>query len=65
MGKLNTTAPYELKVTSDTDPAIMAVEGGNISIVEGNALVEPGYTATDNADGDISVNGVVLINRMQ
>lgn len=44
----------------DAVAPVISLTGGNMSIVEGNAFVEPGYSAIDNADGDISVTGVVV-----
>ena len=45
---------------ADTTPPVISLTGGNQSIVQGSTWVEPGYTATDNADGDITVTGVVV-----
>lgn len=45
---------------ADTVAPVISLTGGNMSIVEGTTWVEPGYSAIDNADGDISVTGVVI-----
>ena len=45
---------------ADTVKPTISLVGGNISLAQGNAFFEPGYTATDNADGDITVSGVVV-----
>ncbi|WP_428398290.1 immunoglobulin-like domain-containing protein [Marinobacter salarius] len=45
---------------ADTTPPVITLTGGNQSIVQGQPWVEPGYEAIDNADGDISVSGVVV-----
>ena len=53
-------ATFTSTTLADLIAPTISLEGGNISIVKGNAFVEPGYTATDNGDGDITVSGVVV-----
>ncbi|MCL1975140.1 MAG: DUF5011 domain-containing protein, partial [Firmicutes bacterium] len=48
----------------DTTPPVLTLKGAsNMEILQGNSFVEPGYTAIDNVDGDISskvsVSGMV------
>lgn len=45
---------------ADTAPPVISLTGGNQTIEQGQTWVEPGYEAIDNADGDISVTGVVV-----
>lgn len=33
---------------------VLTLKGGNVTITEGNKYTEPGYTAIDNCDGDIT-----------
>ncbi|WP_328186922.1 DUF5011 domain-containing protein [Marinobacter sp. OP 3.4] len=44
---------------ADTVKPTISLVGGNQSIVQGETWVDPGYTASDNADGDITMNVVV------
>lgn len=46
---------------ADTTPPVITLTGGNINWTQGQPWVEPGYSAIDNADGDISVSGVEVI----
>lgn len=46
---------------ADTTPPVITLTGGNVTIVQGQTWVEPGYEAIDNADGNISVSGVVVM----
>jgi hypothetical protein len=54
------TGTFTSTTLADTVPPVISLTGGNQSIVQGSAWVEPGYEAIDNADGDISVTGVVV-----
>lgn len=54
------SATFTSTTLADTVPPVISLTGGNVSIVEGSAWVEPGYEAIDNADGDISVGGVSI-----
>lgn len=54
------SATFTSTTLADTVPPVISLTGGNVSIVEGSPWVEPGYEAIDNADGDISVGGVVI-----
>ena len=54
------SADFVSTTLADVTAPIISLTGGNISLVEGTEFVEPGYTATDNADGDITVSGVVV-----
>lgn len=45
---------------ADTTAPVISLTGGNQTIVQGEAWAEPGYEAIDNADGDITVTGVVV-----
>ncbi|MDP2897495.1 MAG: DUF5011 domain-containing protein [bacterium] len=38
----------------DTAPPAITLSGGNVALEVGTAYVEPGYTATDNYDGEIT-----------
>lgn len=44
---------------ADTDAPVITLTRGNITHIEGDPWVEPGYTATDNVDGDITANVVI------
>lgn len=44
---------------ADTVKPTISLVGGNQTIVQGEAWVEPGYTASDNADGDLTMSVVV------
>ena len=43
----------------DTDAPVINLIGGNQTITQGSPWVEPGYSATDNIDGDITGDVVV------
>jgi hypothetical protein len=43
----------------DTAPPAITLSGGNVAVEVGTAYVEPGYTATDNYDGEITANVTV------
>lgn len=45
---------------ADATAPVITLTGGNQTVVQGQPWVEPGYSAIDNADGDISVTGVVI-----
>lgn len=44
----------------DAVPPVITVTGGNVNIAQYSTWTELGYSAIDNADGDISVGGVVV-----
>ncbi len=53
----STPGYYELGACSDTTPPVITLAGANpMEISQGESYVEPGYSATDNADGDITAN---------
>lgn len=43
----------------DTAPPAITLSGGNVAVEVGTAYVEPGYTATDNYDGEITASVTV------
>lgn len=51
-----TVTPY---VASDSTPPVISLIGGNRSVEEGSTWVDPGYTATDNVDGNITTDVVI------
>ncbi|MDB2587676.1 DUF5011 domain-containing protein [Flavobacteriaceae bacterium] len=49
-----------VNVIADTTPPVLTLLGANpMELIVGDPYVEPGYTATDNVDGDLS-NSVVV-----
>lgn len=54
------TRTFRSTTLADTVPPVLSLVGGNLNLVQGTPYEEPGYTATDNADGDITVTGVVV-----
>ncbi|MDQ6997900.1 MAG: DUF5011 domain-containing protein [Mariprofundus sp.] len=44
---------------TDSTPPVITLTGGNITIPQGGIFTEPGYSATDNIDGNITVSVVV------
>lgn len=54
-------AVFRSTTLADTTPPVITLTGGNINWTQGDPWVEPGYSAIDNADGDISVSGVEVI----
>ncbi|MCK5856368.1 MAG: DUF5011 domain-containing protein [Bacteroidales bacterium] len=47
----------------DTTPPVISLEGANpLSVDKGTAYVEPGFSASDDLDGDISSNVKVTGN---
>ena len=44
---------------ADTVKPVISLVGGNQTVVQGEPWVEPGYTASDNADGDLTMAVVV------
>lgn len=51
-----------VEVTEELDttaPVVTLIGGANITITVGDSYSEPGYSATDNVDGDITANVVV------
>lgn len=44
---------------SDTTAPVISLVGGNQTLTEGDVWSEPGYTATDDVDGDITANVAV------
>ena len=57
-GNAATEVTRTVNVTDQTIPVI-TLTGGDVTLTEGGTYSEPGYTATDNNDGDIS-NSVVV-----
>ena len=51
-------AVFRSTTLADLIKPVITLTGGNVTVVQGDAWVEPGYEAIDNADGDISVSGV-------
>jgi len=47
---------------ADTVAPIISLVGGNQTIVQGDTWTEPGYSAVDNNDGDITADVVVVNN---
>ena len=60
------TRIVEVVLADDTPPVLTLTGGAAMQLQQGAAFVEPGYTAIDNVDGDISnkvvVTGAVNIN---
>ncbi len=46
----------------DTTPPIITLSGGSMSIAAGESYIEPGYSATDNFDGNITGKVTVVGN---
>ena len=46
----------------DTTPPIITLSGGSMSIAAGESYIEPGYSATDNFDGNITGQVTVVGN---
>jgi hypothetical protein len=44
---------------ADTVDPVITLVGGNMSVAQGSNWIEPGYTATDNADGDLTDSVIV------
>ncbi|RLL49978.1 DUF5011 domain-containing protein, partial [Mariprofundus sp. EBB-1] len=44
---------------TDSTPPVITLTGGNITIPQGTTFTEPGYSATDNIDGNMTLNVVV------
>lgn len=55
------TGTFRSTTLADTTAPVISLTGGNLSWTQGTPWVEPGYSAIDNADGDISVSGVEII----
>lgn len=53
------TGTFTSTTIADTTKPVISLTGGNQTIVQGGTWAEPGYTATDNADGDITTDVVV------
>ncbi|MFL0810245.1 MAG: DUF5011 domain-containing protein [Agarilytica sp.] len=54
------TGHYEVGACNDATPPVITLSGNNpMDVAIGQTFVEPGYTATDNVDGDITANVVV------
>ena len=60
-GNAATTQTRTIHVTDTTPPAITLSGSANMTISIGSAYTEPGYTATDDTDGDITANVYVVI----
>lgn len=56
----NTTEVRRTIVYGDTEPPVLTLnEGTEIAVNVGTAYTDPGYTATDNADGDLTAKVLV------
>lgn len=44
---------------SDTTAPVITLTGGTVNLTQGTAFVDPGFTATDDTDGDITASVVV------
>ncbi|WP_400072483.1 immunoglobulin-like domain-containing protein [Zobellia russellii] len=57
------TRTVNVSAAPDTTPPVIALTGGEVNLTVGDTYVDPGYSATDNVDGDITgsviVGGVV------
>ncbi|MDD4924772.1 MAG: DUF5011 domain-containing protein, partial [Dehalococcoidales bacterium] len=54
------TVNVEATTPPDTTSPVITLQGPNpMDVVQGDSYVEPGYTATDNVDGNITANVVV------
>jgi hypothetical protein len=56
-----TVGSFTTTTLADTTAPVISLTGGNVNWTQGEAWVEPGYEAIDNADGDISVSGTDVI----
>jgi len=56
-----TVGSFTTTTLADTTAPVISLTGGNVNWTQGDAWVEPGYEAIDNADGDISVSGTDVI----
>ncbi len=50
----NTATAARIINYDDREAPVLTLEGGDITLNQGTAYEEPGYTATDNVDGDIT-----------
>lgn len=56
----NTAAQITRTVrVADTTPPVITISNGSLSIAVGDSYIEPGYSATDNLDGNITGNVMV------
>jgi hypothetical protein len=54
---LSTQCKKDEEKEPDTTPPVITLDGANpLNVNKGDAYAEPGYTATDDVDGDISIN---------
>lgn len=62
------TGTFSSTTLADTVKPTISLVGGNITLVQGTPFVEPGYTANDNADGNITmqvqVTGTINENQL-
>ena len=58
-GRLASGDAVDITIQPDRPPAITLVGQANMTISIGSAYTEPGYTATDDTDGDITANVTV------
>ncbi|MFL0810232.1 MAG: DUF5011 domain-containing protein [Agarilytica sp.] len=59
-GNAATEVTREINVVADwVPPTITLVGSANMTVVLNGSYVEPGYSATDNVDGDITANVIV------
>lgn len=53
--QISEIATLTLDLGADNDPPVITLTGGEIVVIErGDGYVDPGWTATDNVDGDIT-----------
>ena len=54
------TATFTSTTLADTTPPVITLTGGNVTVVQGEPWVDPGYSAYDAADGNIPANEIVI-----
>ncbi|KZZ72484.1 hypothetical protein A3765_28455 [Oleiphilus sp. HI0130] len=54
------SASFSTTTLADTVAPVISLTGGNVEVTQFDVWLDPGYSAIDNADGDISVSGVVI-----
>lgn len=50
---------FTLTTRADDVAPVITLTGGNVTLTGGDAWVDPGYSATDNADGNVTADVVV------
>ena len=58
-GESSWSKPVSISTLPDRPPAIVLAGQANTTVQVGSAFTEPGYTATDDYDGDITANVMV------